>query len=175
MDTLDIIRRTVSDQSYADCLIFRQKLYNLKPILYQLVKETFIEFQIHLQRDQETDATVADRCKQLGMKVKKGHDFNGWDAANGWQILAHYFVDYFPVDGDVQKVDLSTLLRIICFCKLFSSSTYPELITAATDVRILRNKFYGHIPELHITGGLKTHNRKLNKLTKIVTRNLQFP
>ena len=170
MDELDSIRQDLDDECYADCLIFRKKLYDLKPALHTLVRRTFKIFQSELKSEHANVANVSDICRRKGPRVKKNYSFNGWRRVDGWPILARSFNEYFPADGNLENVDVSTLITLICCCELFSR--YSALQTAAVHVRKLRNDLYGHIPELRITGGLRTCIKKLNALTKIVAKHL---
>ena len=98
-----------------------------------------------------TDITIGQLkqiCESLSkFQGFKYYKFDQWRGVNGWWILARYFGKYLPKDVRSDLIDPSGLLTIIWNCNLFD----PEFQYNARSVSEMRNKLYGHIPDLMLT------------------------
>ena len=146
------------NQGYINCLAFRDTLYELKRDLYNLVKDVFRKFRDHLnntsfgallgQCRKHTCMTLTDNKIKFTLFSKD----DWYQQLDGWRIIARIFDKHFPESGEYSKVDVTTLLNLICVCRLFrvEHGIPNELHTQTLRVKILRDTLYGHIPELSI-------------------------
>jgi hypothetical protein len=96
------------------------------------------------------------RCLLLREKLyrelkPKLYLFVSYVLRNNWHSAVS-FDRFFPADGDQDKIDPAQLLKFICYSPRFY--VFGHISRRAHKVKNIRNKFYGHIPELRITDTL---------------------
>lgn len=169
----------LANTEYLDCLIIREKLYGtLKNRLYNYVKRVFHEFQRQLLSEQnqrgvpKSDQELLVACKANRRKehlagVDDLADFEYWDNPQvGCWVLAHNFISSIPTDGNILKIDPSSLLILINSCKLFRGSLHYNW-GLAYQMKFIRDSCFAHIPELRLCDDLIPD--KLQRLEKSIT------
>jgi len=148
-----VVNALFSNKDYLRCVIFREKLYeDLKLNLYNLVEKYFGLLKTDLLYSNLPDDEVDALCDNRKIiEIYRTRDFTDWLGSNGCWVLARYYNPDIPEDGNRERIDPSTLLTLVCRS---SQHFPPDLEASFKEVMLLRNKFYGHVPDLSISDDL---------------------
>jgi len=141
------------DTQYANCLCYREHLYQLRTPALRCIRIIFTALAYYLRR--------LRRKKQLlycGRLLYRAHRrFRRLSYENRrtnrvtWISLATFFTTDYIADSstpNLENVDPLSLLNIIRNCRLFSAETVCEV---ARNVIKDRHRYYGHITLLRIS------------------------
>ena len=113
----DYIKEKIKEEDYLNVLILRQKIYELKDGLIDLVKRVFNAFIAQLKANPNTtNAIVLEKIREFGKLSKTVEEgaFDGWnDNDSGWWVIARVFDSFFNFEKPDAEKPKKTKQKII--------------------------------------------------------------